>query len=272
MALAAFLASSARGSAYTEYCPVDVSVRPVGVAAGQPSTLYSAVLSALTPRTVSGTIVLGTADSWYAVPFENQQLQPVDERWQDQFATYVRKEPMSGVFYLRFERPVTITHAYLRTGTVTGEKILGWDTQEHGCEPDDHPLLDESSKNPRLLQGPVGAESPPVVSSTVLIPHTIVPPGLTDCAVPFADAKLAHFSIPHLEDAFSAYNISQAQAFVQVAVSKTGSIDDAWLWKTTGNDAFDRAALLSAKRSTYAPRRAFCKDEPGMYLFVVTYR
>ena len=267
------LICSGSALAYTEYCPADVNIHAVGVPAGQPSALYSVALSALTPRSVSGTIVVGGSEKWYAVPFDKMRLDPVALQWQDIYATFTRKQSMSNAFYLKFDAPILIDHAYLRVGTVTEERLLGWDNEEHGCPYDGKPAITGSGSSMlKLLQVPPGMDATPSPQSLVLSPHGIVVPGPTDCAKPFADASVTSAMRPDVRSDFTAANISQALAVVQVALNEDGGVDDAWIWKSTGNDQFDSAALLAAKRSRYAPKIAFCKAVPGMYVFFVNYR
>ena len=269
--LAAVFVFGSRASAYTEYCPADVNIWPVGVEQGQATTLYSVTLSALTPRSVQGTIVLGSGDGkWYSAPFEKERIEPIDVAWKDRYARFTRKEPMSPVVYLRFDSPIVVEHAYLRTGTVSDEKILGWDGDEHACPLDEKPVV-RKNRALEMVAGPPGANATPSPASLVLRPHGIVAPGPTDCPKPFEDAKAVSPARPVLLNDFSAANIGQAETFVQVALSETGSVDDAWIWRQSGNDAYDRAALQAAKLSKYSPPRAFCKNTAGMYMFLVEY-
>jgi TonB family protein len=88
-----------------------------------------------------------------------------------------------------------------------------------------------------------------------------------NCAVPFADAFVSHAENPDYPVQLRNAGVPASVTVVEVGVSATGTIDDAWIYVPSGYAQFDGAALLSAKNSTYHPARSFCQDVPGQYLF-----
>jgi TonB family protein len=60
--------------------------------------------------------------------------------------------------------------------------------------------------------------------------------------------------------------VPEGTAGVVVAVERDGSVVDAWLWESSGTPLLDRAAMDQARKSTFVPGRAFCRNVPGYFL------
>lgn len=64
--------------------------------------------------------------------------------------------------------------------------------------------------------------------------------------------------------------LPQGQAIVNVSVSASGTVTGAKIAKSSGNAAFDAAAVRVAKQSTYAPAIRNCKPVAGTYRFMLS--
>jgi TonB family protein len=53
---------------------------------------------------------------------------------------------------------------------------------------------------------------------------------------------------------------------VEVFVETDGSVTRASMYKSSGSDVFDNAAMSAARRSVYRPKFANCKPAMGVYL------
>lgn len=62
-----------------------------------------------------------------------------------------------------------------------------------------------------------------------------------------------------------------ATAQVQVTLDDRGQVTDAHIYTSTGTMSLDRAAVLAARRSTYAPQVVDCQPAGGSYLFKVDF-
>jgi protein TonB len=58
---------------------------------------------------------------------------------------------------------------------------------------------------------------------------------------------------------------------VKVTLTPTGSVTSATVYKSSGNQALDNAAVMAAKQSTYAPAVENCVKVPGDYIFRVDF-
>lgn len=62
-----------------------------------------------------------------------------------------------------------------------------------------------------------------------------------------------------------------ATAQVQVTLDDRGRVTDAHIYASSGTMSLDRAAVLAARRSTYAPQVVDCQPTGGSYLFKVDF-
>jgi len=65
--------------------------------------------------------------------------------------------------------------------------------------------------------------------------------------------------------------MERATSMVKITLDPSGQVVDATVFSSSGNDAFDIAALDAAKLSKYSPRIAYCRPVVGDYLFKVTF-
>ena len=77
-----------RALAYVEYCGATANVISVGSAANAPTDTYALLLTAGTPRTVSGSVSVNTTDGWYSVPFGDTVLTKREMRYRTPTATF----------------------------------------------------------------------------------------------------------------------------------------------------------------------------------------
>jgi TonB family protein len=89
------------------------------------------------------------------------------------------------------------------------------------------------------------------------------------CSQPFAEAHTIDAVTPNTpEDAAGI----EATAQVQVTLDAFGRVTDTRIYLSTSNLRLDRAALLAARQSTYAPAIANCLPIGGTYLFRVDFQ
>jgi TonB family protein len=86
------------------------------------------------------------------------------------------------------------------------------------------------------------------------------------CKDPYADAQTdvaARLDYPAI-----AREMGQTgTAFVKVTLTDTGAVDSVALYRSSGSDYLDRAALNAAQQSHYRPQLFRCEPAPGSYLF-----
>ena len=72
---------------------------------------------------------------------------------------------------------------------------------------------------------------------------------------------------PDYPDSARDLGLGPALVPVVVTVDEKGTVVAASLFKTSGNSALDRAAILAARQSTYAPQLVNCAPTTGTYMF-----
>lgn len=222
-----------------------------------------------------------TDGAWFSVPFSNVALNAYTERWRDPYLTFTRVGYYSDVLYVRFPHPVVALSSFVRSVSTKGEVAFGWDAKGRvSCWGTKGASI--ISTDPKLAYrakpsrggvewlNPIPASTAAPATDTPLITASLTnEPGPTDCAVPFEDAVVTK---PVAPDFPFASRGESSMTIIQVAISATGKLDDAWVWVPSGDERLDQAALESAKKSTYRPARSFCADAPGMYLFRAQFR
>ncbi len=259
----------ARALAIVEYCGATVQLVPVdGATLVSPATVFAMTFSADTPRTVSGHVAVHSQDgTWYDIAFSNVDLKLRSRRYQTPSALFTHKDAASAPLFVAFRSALHFTTAFVSSVTVTNEHVLGWDSQEHRCagsDPDPSFVKHVWGSNILPLDPDPKPTMPPP-GSPLLQPAVRSAPGPTDCAVPFAEARITRAVAP---DFPVAYSMGQTYvSLIEVAVNEKGSLDDAWVYGPSGVKVLDDEALRAARLSTYQPRRSFCGDVPGIYLF-----
>jgi TonB family protein len=98
---------------------------------------------------------------------------------------------------------------------------------------------------------------------------TAVVGAISSCANPNSDAQVASafFEMPAIAEAQGA----TGTAGVAIQLSANGSLVAEYVLQSTGNPNLDRAALLSARMSRFAPEVSNCAAVGGSYLYTVTF-
>jgi TonB family protein len=92
-----------------------------------------------------------------------------------------------------------------------------------------------------------------------------VPVAARACAEPNRDATITKVEQPDYPR--SARGLGYVTVQIEVAVDASGNLDQVRVYKSSGNQAIDDAALQAASRSKYSPKIANCQAVTGYYLF-----
>lgn len=255
------VAAAQTGNAGVETCPVYE-----GDMGRVSPSIYGFDVQAPTARVASGTLAIETNLGWYRMPFGPIELSKATRHYSDGagYATTVT-DYRSAIFYVDFGRPLDIMNWWVEKGT---SDTPDWKTEgEFTCYPPIRP--DPSS--------PYNFRMP----AAELAPYTIIPRGTravrakpvppietTDCAKPFADATVDKEVSPRYP--FSG-PMPRGTSQILVTIMPDGRVIDTKIFKSSGIEAFDIAAMDAAARSTYHPKIAYCRPTIGIYLFKVDY-
>ncbi len=275
----------ARAEAMVEYCPAMVTMSPAGAPGAAPgaaprASTYALWLSASTPRNVSGRAAIHTDAGWYVVNVPETALTQVTQQWKDRYVQFSRRVAQSAPLFVSFPKPVSVASAFMLNAKTQGETQLGWDAKGTvQCSPQIDRLerprsnrqLAPTGMQPHLISPLFVAPQPPA-SAQVLPAMLSSGPGDTSCPVPFRDAKA--FNLPRVPypEAAKYRSVKYGDAFVEVAISATGSVDDAWIFAPTGSPPLDQAAVRAAKMTSYKPAIAFCQKVPSIYSFLSEFK
>lgn len=227
------------------------------------SSLYSFDIVAPTPRTVQGTLAFETGAGWFRVPFGPLKLEPAIRHFADTRGHQITSTaPRSPVQYVNFGRPImALKTLFMENGAadVGAWKGVGL----YRCSPQPAHLNDYE---------PIGAEKAPYFSipagAHVIRALSVAPILRTDCAAPYVDAKV-------VKQAQAIYpffrKMGPAVSMILVTIDVDGRLVDAYVFRSSGYDAFDKAAMEAARLSTYSPKIAYCQPVVGQYLFRVTF-
>jgi len=259
------LATHGTARALSEFCPASSGgFYRIGDAS---SSLYSFVVDAEGPRTVSGTIVVKTDTGWFNVPFAQATMIERDEQWRDEFVSYSRRSFGSAPLYVRFPQPEHIIDSFVLEATASGDPYFGWDSKgDVQCSaPAGFGIVNTlpRAEAAHLLNPRTDVHDPPPANAIVPTASISSIPGSTDCQTPFAQAAVTKPVSPNYP---LGYNIT-TEVLVEVLVDASGALADSWVFKPSGYTYFDQAALESARKSTYQAGTAFCKPAPGKYIF-----
>lgn len=248
----------ARSEAAAEFCPASI----VGMPAKIDATSYRLRLGAISERAVSGFMRMQTDKGWYAAPFSGIALRPLSKEHNDAGFSFSHNQFLSDDVVVKFPNAVNVAYAYVSQAQTKGETLLDWDKEGSvTCLP-----TPVSQKAPP----PVSAPLPPLAKNAIaLTARPIDAPFDEKCANPFDDVQLKHAGELHIPSLFSHDNFTQVPsgtAAVVVAVERDGSVVDAWLWESSGTPMLDEAAMDQARKSVFAPGRAFCRSVPGYFL------
>ncbi|HET9029995.1 MAG TPA: TonB family protein [Candidatus Aquilonibacter sp.] len=121
-------------------------------------------------------------------------------------------------------------------------------------------------------RGGVGAHLPlygRMLCSVVFTACAFTPASLavaTSCAHPVMEASATLAVDPETYVA-SPHDFPVAAALVSVTIGPDGNVRNVLIYKSTGIMRLDRAALLAARASRYAPKLVNCEPVTGEYLF-----
>jgi len=130
------------------------------------------------------------------------------------------------------------------------------------------PVGDQNGLPPE--HGDSTAPSVVATDGPTIVPPPAPTPTRPSCAAPHVDARTtqkADADYPALAQAQGAAGTST----VKVALSASGVVESATIYRTSGNTVLDQAALKAARNSRYAPEIEDCQKVPGQYLFVVEF-
>jgi len=275
---AAAVCSSARAAhAIFEYCPAKIGA---GHHFAGDGTLYSFVLSAQSSRRVEGTILAQTDAGWFTIPFPQTPIVHYLYEYHTPYMAHGQRDAYySQNLYVRFPAGVTrLLYWSVLNAHATGDAVFDWDQEgrmtcafvaKGGASA-------SSSEDARFT---VTRDSPPafdlwrlpsdsdMVLTAVLASDDLAP--TADCAQPFTNATPTKLVTPSVPMALSRTLTVPVRAQVELAISKDGKPDDAWIFISSGSAIFDALAVAAARESTFLPATAFCKDAPGFFLYSV---
>jgi len=118
-------------------------------------------------------------------------------------------------------------------------------------------------------QGHTAAVVSPGVGDGTDLPGTPAPTPHPACSNPNEPAHTVNVVAPEQPDDAS---VLPATAQVEVTLDAAGRVLDTSIYRSTNEMALDRAALLAARQSTYAPALVDCQPTGGQYLFRVDFQ
>lgn len=263
--LGAIVLCHGQAHAAAEFCPATVEPVAQRVSDAQ----YAFRLGAMSARNVTGTFFVETDKGWFAADFKDVPLRPFEQTYTDE-STFGMNDYLSGPLMVTFPSAVKILYEFVRSASTHGETILGWDTEGTvSCEP-------TGRRDPKRRSGYAEPDPQPFdVAGAVAITARAVPvQKATNCDEPFSLARIKQISYaryPALFNEAAGTALPKGATISIVALNADGSILDSWLWETSGNQALDQAALDAAKKTTYAPARAFCENVPSYYFMKVSW-
>ncbi|HTV91292.1 MAG TPA: hypothetical protein VMG98_01100 [Verrucomicrobiae bacterium] len=266
----------ARALAIAEFCPATIGVAHQVKDGG--GTLYSTTLGAQGPRSVTADVEAQTENGWYQFSIPQTAIVQVAAKYKTTQLTFTRYESSSALLYVRFpEGAGNVIRWWITDAASSGDTLMGWDNKGTvACSPDAQGPRPGPTPDPAVLkkyQAFVAERmSPPLLDydrmpgtgDTVMTTTPGVPQDLT-CDKPFSNSAVTHAVAPTWPLTYTM--TVQLQTLVRVDVNSDGSILDAWVFQPSGIRAFDDSAVESARRSTYAAGRAYCRPAPGSYLF-----
>lgn len=226
--------------------------------------VYGFDVEAPTARTASGTLAIETNRGWYRLPFGPVTLSKATRHYTDGkgYASTVTNF-RSGIFFADFARPVEILNWWVEKGQ---SDTNDWKSEgQFSCYP---PVRPDPLSPYNFRMAPNELVPYTVIpAATRLLRAQLVPPiERTDCAAPFADASVKKQVSPKYPFDTA---MPPGETDITVTILPDGSVGHAAVFKSSGIDAFDIAAVQAAEESTYNPRIAYCRPTIGVYLFKV---
>ena len=280
IAVVFFVLCAARAAAVAEFCPAQVSLRPVGDGF-KPAQVYGFQLYAQGPRTVTTMVALDTSAGWFTATVPAVAIVEKDRHFTAPWISFVRRDWVSPIMYLRFPAVVNVARAWVYLARATGDSF-GWEAKgQVSCSANPGPAIPKKvpSRPPIIDPHDEDQLNAPPPLNVNLVPAASSPPlKQSNCGKPFEDAAvatLAQAGDPSPESGdYPGAGVDagiETTAVVTVAINANGSLSDAWISETSGVPNFDRAALLAARGTGYRHAMAYCEAVPGQYLFKVTF-
>ncbi len=260
--------STAPAAATVEYCPA--SVGDASTFPGRPGLVGFSV-RAFGERSVSGTITAQTDKGWFVFPFSAAQVSKHRDSYTFRDVSFDRNDFYSQPLFVQFPAPVAIQAWWVSQAAATGDGAFGWSAKGVvDCRPTSA-ATGPSRKHVAGLLSPVYREiiAAPPAQMPIVVAVPVAAPFTWQGARPFSMAKATSVSQP---DYPTGTDARAGLTEVKVAISATGVLDDAWVVVPSGSSRFDRSALHAARRSQYVAGTAFCKPEPGYYIFTAQFR
>ncbi len=246
-----------KAQAAAEFCPAAI----IGGVAKVDAVSYRFRLGAISERTLSGFARFQTDKGWFNAPFSGVTLHQFSAQHNDEGFAFSHEDYLSDDIIVKFPQAVNVLYGYVSQAQTKGETLLDWDKEGSvTCLP-----TPVSNKPPRAAP----ALPPMTKNAMTLTARGIDPPFDSKCPDPSADVQLSKAEPLHIPALFSHDNFTQVPsgtAAVVVAVERDGSVVDAWLWESSGTPILDQAAMDQARKSTFTPGRAFCRNVPGYFL------
>lgn len=257
-----------------ESCPARVNgwvVHANGVAAFN--------LAADHVRAVSATIEIQTDTGWDRFNVPTTDLRFGVQHWYSNEGSWTLAQIQSVPFYVRLPRGSTkVESSWIASAQGLTPADPWYSAGVIACAPyvpemgGFFPNVQSTSPETGDPDHQADSDNPliatPPASAKILQAQPVAAPEYS-CAHPFSQARAVHLGRPQFP---RGYVVSQdVTSEIQVDVLPSGSIGTVRVFKPTGSDAFDQAALDAVNASSFAPARAFCKPANGMYLFLVTF-
>ncbi|HET6895690.1 MAG TPA: hypothetical protein VFH72_09955, partial [Candidatus Baltobacteraceae bacterium] len=252
-----------------------------GKATTETSSLFGFELTALGPRTLPATrLAFDTSGGWYTLDVPALTLAAKERHYSAPWVKFIRRDYVSPVLYVHFPQAVTIAHAWVYQATAQDDGAFGW--QAKGsilCDPMPSASPEQRRRLPAHFQSPYALDSndadhladPPSSTSIILDAANSKPLETTKCAEPFRNATIKDQAQPSFPDFLRDEVVNETMTAAQVAIEPSGTLEDAWVWGTSGYRALDDETLKVARISTYEGARAYCRAVPGEYFFRVTF-
>jgi hypothetical protein len=267
----------------TEYCPAQIyRGQGIGVAVGAPAATWAYTLSALGPRTVSGSILVQADAGWFTFAFGGTALVQHTVAYKTPYSQFRLLKYESAPLYVRFPTATRIIHWWVNYVTTSGDANFGWDAKGtmHCMSPPGvggyavrilgvEPFPGLTRLTPELdLSLPPAAGVP--ISAAIPVTE---PLGFTACAQPFSSVRVVTKAMADFPSGveLSDLGATHVETAVVVAVGASGHVDDAWVYNSSGIKRLDASALVAARDSTYAAGTALCQPAPGYFLFTVSF-
>ncbi len=108
----------------------------------------------------------------------------------------------------------------------------------------------------------LGVLAPPPQLNTPMPPADQV-----QCAEPNREVAVDHATMADYPASAKSLNLGPVTVLIDVTVGASGAVQNIVLYKSSGNDAIDRSAMVASRESTYKPKIVNCVPTTGDYIF-----